>query len=155
MKNISVKSIPVGILLSTIAVSCFPRSDIENYNHLCVNVVTGVREHPENCDQYIQCNKFEARIITCPEGQIFLSESISCEEGDRTSCQQEEPVELVTCGEGYFGRMACPGECRKYYNCAGGSAELESCLDGYVYYEPLRVCLPGYENDGRCELYKL
>ncbi|XP_055610873.1 uncharacterized protein LOC129757626 [Uranotaenia lowii] len=43
-------------------------------------------------------------------------------------------------------------DCNMYYTCAGnGRAVLEKCREGYIYYEPLHVCLPGDRET--CSLY--
>ncbi|XP_055531890.1 peritrophin-44-like [Wyeomyia smithii] len=131
-------------------VAGFPRGASSNYNNLCHNVVSGIREHPVNCDRYIECTKFEASEITCPEGQIFSADLIGCVDGDSATCLMKP-----ACGEGYYGRMACPGYCAKYYICTNGDVRLESCLEGYIYYEPFEVCLPGYEDHGECKLYSV
>lgn len=159
MKNIFTISIPVAILATIAAVSCYPQGDSvtpDSYDYLCENVVIGIREHPESCDHYIACNKFVAQDVACPEGQVFSKDLILCVDGDSSGCRQQDPPEqAVTCAEGYVGRLPCPGDCGKYYNCADGSAKLESCLEGYIFYEPMKFCLPGYESQGECRLYSL
>lgn len=156
------KCLLVAAALSIVTVSAFPRASSENfYDYMCAGVLTGVRQHPDNCAQFIKCDHFRAEVQSCPQSHIFSKESIVCVAGNPTTCQEgsviePEPAEPeVTCGVGYFGRMACPGECDKYYDCAGGSAQLESCLEGYIFSERFRTCLPGYQDqeDGSCKLY--
>lgn len=159
MKNIFTHSIPVAILASIAAVSCYPQGDPatpESYDYLCTNVVIGIREHPESCDRYIACNKFEAQEVVCPEGQVFSRELILCVDGDPSGCLKQDPTEeVVTCPEGFVGRMPYPGDCGKFYNCADGTAKVETCFEGYIFYEQMKVCLPGYEFEGECKLHSL
>ncbi|XP_058826937.1 uncharacterized protein LOC131686923 [Topomyia yanbarensis] len=150
MKHSTKRNLLTIVALFAASVTCRPENEASTYNNLCTNVVTGIRQHPVNCYQYIECAKFVAQEITCPEGQIFSKESISCVDGDWNTCKVRP-----TCGEGYVGRMQSPGDCSKYYSCAGGSAQLEFCLEGYVYYAPFQVCLPGYEDHGVCKLYSM
>lgn len=155
MKNMFVNQISMAIVASIAAVSCYHQNAPENFNYLCTNVVTGIREHPESCDRYIQCNKFEAEVVVCPQGEVFSTELISCVEGNSTGCQEKDPETSAKCDDGFFGRLPYPGDCGKFYNCADGTAKLESCLDGYIFYEPLKFCLPGYENEGKCEVHSI
>ncbi|XP_065088557.1 integumentary mucin C.1-like [Ochlerotatus camptorhynchus] len=43
--------------------------------------------------------------------------------------------------------------CAMYWSCGTGQPTLESCLDGYIFYEPLHFCLPG--DIETCEIYHI
>ncbi|XP_052563021.1 uncharacterized protein LOC120414970 [Culex pipiens pallens] len=171
------KCLLVATTLLIASVTAFPQSTSGSfYDYMCAGVLTGVRQHPDNCFQYIKCDQgskptlqvnryselcdhFRAEVESCPQSHIFSKESIVCVVGNPTTCQEGAVVESevepeVSCAEGYLGRMACPGECDKYYDCATGRAQLELCFEGYVYSERFRTCLPGYQDlDGSCKLY--
>lgn len=160
LKIATMKCLLVATTLLIASVTAFPQSTSGSfYDYMCAGVLTGVRQHPDNCFQYIKCDHFRAEVESCPQSHIFSKESIVCVVGNPATCQEGAVVESevepeVSCAEGYQGRMACPGECDKYYDCATGSAQLEVCLEGYVYSERFRTCLPGYQDlDGSCKLY--
>ncbi|XP_055592594.1 peritrophin-1-like [Uranotaenia lowii] len=146
------------ILFSVAAVSSFPQREKFNYdefyNQLCSKVIVGILAHPESCFQYIKCDHSNAEVVTCPEDYIFSTDQIECVPGNQERCLEPEPEPVEpSCENGYQGRLACPGHCDKYYSCSGGTARLESCLEGYVYVHKFQLCLPGYAEEDLCKLY--
>jgi len=53
----------------------------------CADVQNGVVADPEDCAGYFLCINYIAVPSKCPEGEIFVPERTSCEEGDSETCE--------------------------------------------------------------------
>ncbi|XP_058448281.1 proteoglycan 4-like [Malaya genurostris] len=62
------------------------------------------------------------------------------------------PTYQPTCGDDFSGLLPHPKDCTMYYVChVGEDAILMHCIDGYIFYVPFGVCLPG--DGATCELH--
>lgn len=65
-----------------------------------------------------------------------------------------DPMEpIVKCVEGLTGYLPIENDCSKYVYCFKGEPGVRTCLDDYIYYHPLKACLPG--DSSRCQLYSV
>ncbi|XP_055544608.1 uncharacterized protein LOC129729806 [Wyeomyia smithii] len=61
--------------------------------------------------------------------------------------------QAIICDDGFTGLLPYPNDCTKFYVCYADQEQptLKDCLQGYIFYVPFGVCLPG--NSETCELH--
>ncbi|XP_053659067.1 uncharacterized protein LOC128708133 [Anopheles marshallii] len=57
------------------------------------------------------------------------------------------------CVEGFTGYLPIENDCTSYVYCFQGEPGVRTCLEEYIYYDPLKACLPG--DPVLCQLYSV
>ncbi|XP_065076534.1 probable endochitinase [Ochlerotatus camptorhynchus] len=140
-------------------------------NSVCSGKEDGVWDYfPSCCNGAYNC-RFGSiwNVYLCPAGFIFNAAKEVCEDFTENTCPYledgtgeddmsttestttQEPV--VNCNIVVNGRIPHPSNCTKFINCINGSAYVRDCLEGYIYYAPFAVCLPGLKET--CKLHSI
>lgn len=128
---------------------------------------------PSCCNGAYNCrNGGIWNIYLCAPGYVYDASMESCEEFSEDSCPYvgggtggddmttEEDIPTTTesqvvinCRTVVNGRILHPTDCTKFVECIDRVPNVRDCLEGYVYYAPFAVCLPGKKE--ACTLYTL
>lgn len=87
-----------------------------------------------NCSNYYACVNQIGYLQTCPSGYAFDSKAQACNYASVVTCS--------TCPSNASGLqfIAVPNVCDKYVICAGGSAFMQTCMDGLEYNNETTQC---------------
>lgn len=87
-----------------------------------------------NCSNYYACVNQIGYLQTCPSGYAFDSKAQACNYATVVTCS--------TCPSPASGLqfIAVPNVCDKYVICAGGSAFMQTCMDGLEYNNETTQC---------------
>ncbi|XP_062559109.1 uncharacterized protein LOC134223898 [Armigeres subalbatus] len=127
---------------------------------------------PSCCNGAYNCrNGAILDIYLCAPGYVYDTTAEICLEFSEDSCpylnggagggdddttiddSTTEAQEIISCYTVVNGLIPHPSDCTKYVECINGDPNVRDCLEGYVYYAPFYVCLPGTKET--CKIYTL
>uniref|UniRef100_A0A182SL58 Chitin-binding type-2 domain-containing protein n=1 Tax=Anopheles maculatus TaxID=74869 RepID=A0A182SL58_9DIPT len=102
-------------------------------------------------------------MVLCPAKFVYNSLTEECTPYSGVECplRDQNPGDVpstteappISCGTVRNGRLPYLPDCTKYILCIQGDANLRNCPDGYVFYVPFSMCLPGEQK--QCALYQV
>uniref|UniRef100_A0A6E8W8B5 Chitin-binding type-2 domain-containing protein n=1 Tax=Anopheles coluzzii TaxID=1518534 RepID=A0A6E8W8B5_ANOCL len=100
-------------------------------------------------------------MMLCPAEFVYNSQTDECAPYTGSECPPRDPIPgdvpsteepAASCGTVRNGRLPYAPDCTKYILCVQEVASLLDCPDGYVFYVPFLLCLPGVIE--QCTLYQ-
>uniref|UniRef100_A0A182PN25 Chitin-binding type-2 domain-containing protein n=1 Tax=Anopheles epiroticus TaxID=199890 RepID=A0A182PN25_9DIPT len=101
-------------------------------------------------------------MMLCPAEFVYNSLTDECLPYTSSECPPRDStpgdmpsteVPPVSCGTVRNGRLPYAPDCTKYIHCVQEAASLHDCPEGYIFYPPFLMCLPG--EGKQCTLYQV
>ncbi|XP_044317512.1 peritrophin-48 [Drosophila rhopaloa] len=138
----------LGVCVPVERVNCYETAALpEPENTFCLDNVTGKARtgylaDDLSCSQYYICGKpigekhdTEPKHLSCPQGQYFDFEKLSCRDRLNVRCQ------LDRCVGTNLTYVNVAGDCQSYGRCSGGiTVSLGHCPEGYFFDERNQGC---------------
>ncbi|XP_063917456.1 peritrophin-48-like isoform X1 [Zophobas morio] len=125
----------------------------------CADMQTSYWPHPTLCDVYIECYRGHSYQMDCPPGLYFSAIAKKCVPPGQSECGRTTPTEGPTYPSDWTGEPDCPypesegdlspvpGDCTKFYECAGGKKVRFDCPPNLWFSVNYNECVYPYQSE--------
>uniref|UniRef100_A0A182WEN5 Chitin-binding type-2 domain-containing protein n=1 Tax=Anopheles minimus TaxID=112268 RepID=A0A182WEN5_9DIPT len=142
---------PAGQIFKLEAQYCVPgKAESCQFNPvetMCSNMMdNAIYPHPNDCTQFVKCNRGKPIVNDCPVGEIIHGLSKTCRPGNTKTCKF---IDRVCLGQPDGAVIEHPSLCGQFIKCRYGAVTVQSCPDGKIFRPDSQLCVMG--NKSTCE----
>uniref|UniRef100_A0AAG5DH83 Chitin-binding type-2 domain-containing protein n=1 Tax=Anopheles atroparvus TaxID=41427 RepID=A0AAG5DH83_ANOAO len=132
----TVNPCPPGQILQLELQFCMPGNpttcELTSVDGMCVGQPDSTMfPHPQNCAQFVRCDRETAIVERCGAGSIYQASSRTCVPGNADTCERFEGL----CVGLPDGPIPHPTVCSSFIHCEGGVAFFLECPPGNIFLE--------------------